>query len=47
MGWGGGIHFCPWPMGTSALPSVAPDSPHLLSGFHFSALFLPLMASYQ
>lgn len=49
--WAGGrcvcAHFGPLPVGTSALPSVAPDPLVFSSGFHLSALSLPTMASYQ
>lgn len=42
MGWGGGAHFGPSPMGTSALPAVAPDSLHLHSPIIWVPLLCPL-----
>ena len=40
--WAGGTHCGPSPMGTSALPSVAPDSLHLLSLIIWVPLLYPL-----
>lgn len=36
------ILLCLWLLGTSALPSVAPDSPHLLSQMSWVPLLSPL-----
>lgn len=39
---GTGVVFCPWPLGTSALTSVAPDSPHLFSQIIWIPFLCPL-----
>lgn len=40
--WGYRVVFCPWPSGTSALTSVAPDSPHLFSQIIWIPFLCPL-----